>query len=134
MKQPTLPIAVPVPMPVGWTPETLQRLMAMFHTQPVLAAANGAIDPDLQQRILITKATACLLTLGAPQNPDSDHQLIEIVSNTNAAHTLTATGLFKCGTASVNLATFATFAGASLRLLVYQGKFLVLGANGITFS
>jgi hypothetical protein len=55
-------------------------------------------------------------------------------SATANAHTITATGLFQTGTASVNLATFAANAGAGLTLMAYNGKWIVIASVGVTFS
>lgn len=95
---------------------------------------NGAINPNTAANYVITKAGVLADTLAAPTAGTDDGKVILITSNTANAHTLTATGLFQCGTASVNLATFAANAGAGLTLMAYQGKWNVLGSVGITFS
>lgn len=64
--------------------------------------------------------------------PTSDGIVLRISSTTANAHTLTATGLFQCGTASVNLATFAANAGAGLTIVSYNGKWVVQASVGIT--
>jgi hypothetical protein len=97
-------------------------------------AASGAIAPNTSGSYVITKAGVAALTLAAPTATVSDGMEITITSNTANAHTLTATGLFQCGTAAVNLATFAANAGAGLTLVAYQGKWNVLCSVGITFS
>lgn len=95
---------------------------------------NGAINPNTAANYVITKAGVLADTLAAPTAGTDDGKVIIITSNTANAHTLTATGLFQCGTASVNLATFAANAGAGLTIMAYQGKWNVLGSVGITFS
>jgi hypothetical protein len=102
--------------------------------QPSALAVNGAIAPNTPANYVITKAGVLADTLAAPTVGTSDGVTITITSNTANAHTLTATGLLQTGTASVNVATFAAFAGASLTLQAYQGKWNVLASNGITFS
>lgn len=92
---------------------------------------NGAISPTTPANYVITKAGVLADTLAAPT---SDGIVIVITSNTANAHTLTATGLLQCGTAAVNLATFAANAGAGLTLVSYSGKWNVLASVGITFS
>lgn len=92
---------------------------------------NGAISPTTPANYVITKAGVLADTLAAPT---SDGIVIRIASTTANAHTLTATGLFQCGTASVNLATFAANAGAGLTIMSYNGKWIVLCSVGITFS
>lgn len=100
----------------------------------VALTTNGAIPPHTPANYVITKAGVLADTLAAPTPTTDDGIVILITSNTANAHTLTATGLFQCGTASVNLATFAANAGAGLTLMAYQGKWNVLGSVGITFS
>jgi hypothetical protein len=107
----------------GGTPEA-------FTTQ----AASGAIPPHVSHNYVITAASAEALTLAAPTATTDDGVLIALMSNTAYAHTLTATGLLNTGSASVNTATFAAYAGAGLTLMAYQGKWIVQYANGITFS
>jgi hypothetical protein len=93
--------------------------------------ANGAINPNLSATYSITKAGVLADTLAAPT---VDGVTITITSNTAFAHTITATGLLQTGSASVNVATFAAFAGASLQLVSIGGKWSVLTSNGVTFT
>ena len=95
---------------------------------------NGAIGPHTSAHYIITKAGVLADTLGAPTATTDDGLVIDIVSGTTYAHTVTATGLFGTGTAAVNVATFAAYAGAGLRIMAYQGKWLVLSSVGVTFS
>jgi hypothetical protein len=96
-------------------------------------AASGAI-PVVAASYVITKAGVAALTLAAPIAGTQDGLTISVVSATNFAHTITATGLLNTGTAAVNVATFAAFAGAGLTLKAYQGEWLVTASVGITFS
>jgi hypothetical protein len=83
---------------------------------------------------VITNAGVTALTLAAPLATDNGIS-ISISSATAFAHTLTATGLLQTGSAAVNVATFAAFAGATLSLRAYNLKWLVTSQNsGITFS
>lgn len=95
---------------------------------------NGAINPHVAASYAITKAGVLADTLAAPTATTDDGIEIYIGSTTANAHTLTATGLFQCGTAAVNLATFAAQAGAGLTLKAYQGKWIVKSSVAITFS
>lgn len=95
---------------------------------------NGAIDPHTSANYVITKAGVLADTLAAPTATTDDGVIITITSNTAFAHTLTATGLLNTGSAAVNLATFAAFAGAGLTLRAYQAKWNVLSSTGITFT
>jgi|SRR5208282_3299730 len=97
-------------------------------------SASGAIDPHTAGRYVITKGSIAVLTLAAPTAGIEDGLLIEIISSTLFAHTLTATGLLSTGTASVNEATYAVYAGAGLCLEAYNALWLVRYSNGITFS
>lgn len=97
-------------------------------------AASGAINPHLPGRYVITKAGVAALTLAAPTPGTDDGVMIEVISSTANAHTLTATGLLKTGSASVNEATYAAFAGANLILQAYQGAWYVSSMIAITFS
>lgn len=101
---------------------------------PVLVTANGAIPDSATATYYITKGSAAVLTLAAPVVGTDDGKTITLRSTTAFAHTLTATGLLETGSAAVNVATFAAFAGAGLVLKAYQGKWLVDSQVGITFS
>lgn len=97
--------------------------------------ADGAIDAHTAKDYIVTKSSAlAALTLAAPTVTTDDGKRISVSSATAKAHTITATGLLQTGSASVNVATFAAFAGAGLVLEAYQGVWLVLSSNGVTFS
>lgn len=118
---------------VAWV-DIANAVMPISRTPMQAVAASGAINPHNPGTYVVTKAGVAALTLAAPTATTDDGVVITITSNTANAHTLTATGLFQTGTASVNLATFAAQAGAGLTLIAYQGKWNVLGATAITFS
>lgn len=99
-----------------------------------LAGAADAINPHVPANYVVTKAGVDAMTLAAPTAGVDDGLEITITSGTANAHTLTATGLLNTGSASVNVATFAAFAGAGLTLMAYNGKWNVIAAVGITFS
>jgi hypothetical protein len=100
-----------------------------------LLSASGAVGPHAPgATYLITKAGVAALTLAAPTVGVDDFTVINLISTTAYAHTLTATGLLQTGSASVNVATFAAHAGASIRLMAYNGLWYVLAQNTITFS
>lgn len=101
---------------------------------PALISSSGALNPGLQQDYVITKAGVAALTLAAPVAGQDDGVEIYLYSNTAFSHTLTATGLLQTGSNAVNVATFNPFAGASLGLQAYNGKFMVTSANGVSFS
>src|ERR1700683_3358424 len=47
---------------------------------------------------------------------------------------MSGTAFVQTGSAAVNVATFAAFAGANVLLRAHQGKFQVVSSNGVTFS
>ena len=99
---------------------------------------NGAVNPNVSATYIITKGSALVDTIAAPTvggpGTGSDGVNITITSSTAFAHTFTATGLFQTGGAAVNLATFNAFAGASLDIMAYNGKWIVIASNGVSFS
>lgn len=97
-------------------------------------SADGAVSPNIAATYAVTKAGVALLTLAAPTATVDDYKVIVITSNTANAHTLTATGLLQTGTATVNLATFAAFAGASITLMAYQAKWNVISLNAVVLT
>ncbi len=99
-----------------------------------LHAVDGALNPHKAGRSLLTKATAGAYTLAAPTAGADDGLYKRIISTTAAAHTLTATGLYQDGAGHVNLATFAAQIGASMDLMAYQAKWIVLRVQGVTMS
>jgi len=101
---------------------------------PTAIAASGPVAVRPSTSYVVTKAGVAALTLAAPTATTDDGVIITIFSNTAFAHTLTATGLLNTGSASVNVATFAAFAGAGLTLEAYQGKWMVISQIGVTFS
>ena len=97
-----------------------------------LISASGAITIASGYDV-ITAGSAAALTLAAPTAAQAGTELI-ITSRTAFAHTITATGLFNTGAAAVNLATFAAFAGAGVRLVADNLKWKVISSVGVTFS
>lgn len=98
---------------------------------------NGAVpiaNPLVPTIYQINKAGVLADTLAAPVALTDDGKMIRIMSNTANAHTITATGLYQSGSASVNLATFAAFAGAQMQLMALNAKWVVMGSVGVTFT
>lgn len=100
---------------------------------------NGAINPNTAAKYAITKAGVLADTLAAPTagsiaSGGDDGKVIVITSTTANAHTITATGLFQTGDTTTDVATYNAAAGATLQLMAYNGKWVVLNANGVTFS
>lgn len=101
-------------------------------------SVNGAVTipttpAGVENFVVINKAGVCALTLGAP-NADQNGVRLNFTSNTANAHTVTATGLFQTGAATVNLATFAANAGAGFVCEAVNGKWNIISQIGITFT
>jgi hypothetical protein len=101
--------------------------------QQIPILISGAITPT-GGNMVITKAGVAAMTLAAPVTGTQDGAILRITSATLYAHTVTATGLLSTGTASVNVATFAAYAGAGLTLMAWKGTWIVLYSVGVTFS
>lgn len=99
-----------------------------------LSGAADAINPHVSASYIVTTAGVDAMTLAAPTAGVDDGLEIIVSSGGAHAHTITAAGLFNTGTASVNLATFAAYAGAGVQLRAYNGKWNVISSTGITFT
>jgi len=121
-----------------WNGTVWQRAGESGGATPTLIPGDLAIPPHLASSYLVTKGSASALTLAAPTagapGTGDDGNVISIYSTTAFAHVLTATGLLQTGSANVNVATFAAFAGAGLTLKAYNGKWIVTASTGITFT
>lgn len=108
---------------------------------PVLYAANGAISIAPQLGVITKTGSLAALTLAAPTagsvaSGGQDNTKIVITSNTAFAHTITSTGLIQDGVTggAKTTATFAAFAGATIELVAYAGKWNVVALNAVTIS
>ena len=100
-----------------------------------LAAASGAVT-IADGTVVITKTgSLAALTLAAPTVAQNG-TIIRITSATAFAHTVTATGLFDDGVTggSKTTATFAAFAGASMAIMAYGGKWHTLSLKAVTVA
>jgi hypothetical protein len=125
----------------AFTADVFYQLASMIPelTAVGLTGTADVINPHYSGVYNVEGAAIDAMTLGAPavgnQNAGGDSGRTIIISSGSAfAHTLTATGLLETGSASVNVATFAAFAGATLQLRAHKGKWNVLSANAVTFS
>jgi hypothetical protein len=110
----------------------------------LLNGTNLVINPNAQATYLITDASAGAFTIAAPSLGNvgsatpgipADGKVIQFVSTTAAAHTVTfPAGVLKAGAGATTVATFTADAGAGFKILAYQGTFLVLYANNVTFA
>lgn len=101
---------------------------------PVNVTASGAIPVRPGFDYVITKAGVAAMTLAAPTAGTDDGTTHTISSASAFAHTITATGLFQTGTASVNTVTFPAFAGGCVTVKAYNGKWLIESGNGVSLS
>lgn len=99
-------------------------------------AASGAIDPTTPGRYVITKAGVAAMTLAAPVAGRDDGLEIYIGSTTANAHTVTCpAGTFQAGVAANTVATFPAQAGAGIKLMAFNGKWVVRSIVGaVVFS
>ena len=113
-------------------------------------AANGALignyglhalstDTQIQgsfagRRVVTYNGGALAMTLSAPVSGDDDGKVIEVLSTTAQAHTITCTGKLKDGNGHSNTLTFAAQPGACVVIEAYQGVWYVRSANFVTGS
>ena len=106
---------------------------------PTALTANGAINPALTATYVITKNGALFSTLAAPIpgpliSGGNDGVNIIITSATPFEHIISAVGLLQSGTAAVNYVTFPGFAGGEVDLMAYNGKWIVLNSQVVSFQ
>jgi hypothetical protein len=119
--------------------KSLQRLLGYYTNQAgtlqYLAAANGALPVDGRPVVITKTGTLAALTLAAPTA--AQNGMVKVITSATAlAHTVTATGLFDNGVTggAKNTATFAAFAGASMTVMAYNGKWHVIALNAVTVA
>jgi hypothetical protein len=100
----------------------------------VLASADGAISVK-GGTVFVTKGSACVLTLAAPAAGEDDGRLLEIVSTTAFAHTVTQSSPgFNSNGSGSDVGTFAAAKGNGLSLRAYNGAWYVVGNIGVTLA
>lgn len=82
--------------------------------------------------VVITKGSACALTLAAPVAGADDGKTLVVVSTTGFAHTVTTPANKINGT--LHIATFNTTVGTTLSLRAYGGVWYASAVTGITLS
>lgn len=105
----------------------------------ILAGSADAIPPHSAGLYQVNRAGVDAMTLAAPtagsvETGGDDGKEIHVFSTNANAHTITATGLFQDGAAHVNTATFAAQIGANIRLMAFNGKWIVLTLQGVTMG
>lgn len=99
-----------------------------------VAAANGAVTIK-NSTVIITKGSACALTLGTPTAAQNG-TVITFVSTTAAAHTVTAATIgFNAGDAAKDVGTFGAAIGNGFTCIAYGGEWYIVGTPvGVTFA
>jgi hypothetical protein len=113
----------------------VQPINAVNANPITLASANGAIA-IVPGTVVITKTgSLAAMTLAAPTAAQNG-TILRITSSTAFAHTVTATGLFDDGVTggSKTTATFAAFAGASMEVMAYEGKWHTISLKAVTVA
>jgi hypothetical protein len=102
----------------------------------VLSGTTDAINPYNANgnNYVINTGSADATTLVAPVSGADDGLVISLVSNTAYAHTLTSTGNLQTGASGTGVLTMAAYAGCTILLRAYQGKWQLIGSVGITVT
>lgn len=95
-----------------------------------LVAADGAITLG-RRTIFLTKATALAATLAAPTNPGMNFQRMEIISQTAAAHVITATDLINGDNDTL---TFGGAIGDSCIIYAHGGEWFTGSLINVTVA
>lgn len=99
----------------------------------VVAAANGAVAIQ-NSTVIITKGTACALTLGTPSTAQNGTR-VRFVSTTAAAHTVTnATVGFNNGGAGGDVGTFGAAIANGFEVVAYGGVWWSTWVVNVTFA
>jgi hypothetical protein len=100
-----------------------------------LASASGAITVAPVVVVITKTGSLAALTLAAPTAAQNG-MILRVTSATAFAHTVTATSLIDDGVTggSKTTATFAAFAGASMELMAYEGKWHTLSLKAVTVA
>jgi len=101
----------------------------------VLSGSADVINPHVAGNYVVNTAGVDGIVLGAPTAGVDDNLSIAIWSNTANAHTVTSTGNLLTGTSGkTGVLTFAGVAGSGVSLRAYGGKWMVIGAQTITYT
>jgi len=100
----------------------------------VLASADGAINIE-DSTVIITKASAAALTLAAPTAGTHDGVIINIITSTAYAHTVTQTSPgFNSGSTASDVATFTAAKGNSMMIVAYNGVWYASDIHGVALG
>lgn len=106
---------------------------------PTILTTSGVISPSVTATYIITKPGALFATLAAPipgaiSAGGNDGTNIIIASSTPFQHQIAAIGLLQTGTAAVNYVNFPQYAGGEVDLMAFNGKWIVLNSQIVTFQ
>ena len=113
----------------------VQSLNHPVQNSVTLAAASGAIAVAGGTVVITKTGSLAAMTLAAPTAAQNG-MILRVTSATAFAHTVTATSLIDDGVTggSKTTATFAAFAGASMELMAYEGKWHTLSLKAVTVA
>ncbi|WP_162434553.1 hypothetical protein [Pseudoxanthomonas koreensis] len=126
--------------PIDPLPSTPDRsddaVLALQKRAGTVAVVTGdaalPVADGISGEFILTKGSAAAITLAAPT---ATGQRITVTSASAYAHVVTATGLIHDGTTGAhNTVTFAAFAGASVTLVGYSGKWHTQAAVAATIA
>jgi hypothetical protein len=100
----------------------------------VAIANSGVIDPHTSANYIFTKAGVAAMTLAAPTATTDDGLILTFTNTTTDQDTITATGLFKDGAATTDLATWPAHPGGTLCIMAYQAFWYVIYNNLVVMS
>lgn len=113
---------------------------------------QGAIQHDIQVisgdgaitiksgKVFLTKASAAAITLADPvaglqSAGGDDGKVLEVISTTAQAHTVTIAGGLNGAGTGADVGTYGTTIGNRFQAVAYNGKWWAAGANvGVTFA
>lgn len=99
----------------------------------VVQAADGALTIQ-NSTVVVTKGSACAMTLGTPTTAQNGI-VMTVISSTAQAHTLTcATIGFNAANAGGDVGTFSGAVGDGISFIAYGGEWLVLNNIGVTLA
>jgi hypothetical protein len=97
----------------------------------LVLSADGAITLS-DGVVVITKGSAAALTIDAP--PTEGVHILDIISTTAAAHTVTHTPGFGGGTTSRDVATWGGAISDGMRLIGYNGVWYVGSTRNVSLG
>ena len=99
------------------------------------AVSTYALNGHTAGSYMLNRAGVTAVTVGAPTSGTDDFNVLQFLSDSAFAHTITFTGgTLDTGSAAVTSATFNPFKGASLAVTSFNGRWKVTYANGVAFS